>query len=211
MSNELATIQPAPKASDQWRRGDRHPTKAGLFYWGISGKSSRLPVWVRADQLASYRKNQKRLTAQWQKNNPTKHRACQRRFREKHGKRRNEEAREYRNNWKKMKRATDPLYALKSKCSDRLRVFLKRAGWRKRESVHPMLGCTYSQLRAHLESRFKPGMTWLNAGYHGWHIDHKIPLASARTKKDVRRLFHYTNLQPLWQKENFSKGSKIAA
>jgi hypothetical protein len=49
-------------------------------------------------------------------------------------------------------------------------------------------------------------MTWSNMGE--WHIDHIKPLATAKTEKDVYELNHYTNLQPLWAKDNLSKGAK---
>jgi hypothetical protein len=60
-----------------------------------------------------------------------------------------------------------------------------------------------------LEKQFISGMTWENYGYYGWHVDHKIPLASAKTKEELIKLCHYTNLQPLWMDENLSKGAKI--
>jgi hypothetical protein len=44
--------------------------------------------------------------------------------------------------------------------------------------------------------------------YGQWHIDHIIPLATAKTEQDVYTLSHYTNLQPLWAKDNISKGAK---
>ena len=50
-------------------------------------------------------------------------------------------------------------------------------------------------------------MSWDN--YGEWHIDHIIPLASATTEEGVLKLYHYSNLQPLWAKDNLSKGSKI--
>lgn len=52
-------------------------------------------------------------------------------------------------------------------------------------------------------------MNWDNRGLYGWHIDHIIPLSSAKTEEEVYKLCHYTNLQPLWAKENLSKGNKI--
>lgn len=195
---------------NKYHRGDPHPDKAGLFYWGtIMKKGVRRIQWLNSDKLAAYRANQMRLVKKWQIENLKKHRDNQKRMRVKHGKRRNAEARGYRNQWKKDRRKNDPLYSLKEKCSNRLRQFLKRAGLKKRESVHPMLGCTYDELRRHLESKFLPGMTWQNATYYGWHIDHIIPLASAKTMRDVRRLFHYTNLQPLWMPDNFAKSDKM--
>jgi hypothetical protein len=59
-----------------------------------------------------------------------------------------------------------------------------------------------------LESKFKPGMTRENCGK--WHIDHIVPCSSFDLKCPVQQLtcFHYSNLQPLWAKENLSKGAK---
>ena len=51
-------------------------------------------------------------------------------------------------------------------------------------------------------------MIWENKGLYngefnfGWDIDHIIPLSSAKTEKDIIRLNHYTNLQPLCSKIN---------
>ena len=49
-------------------------------------------------------------------------------------------------------------------------------------------------------------MTWNNRSE--WHIDHIIPLSSAKTEEELYKLFHYTNLQPLWAKDNLIKGKK---
>jgi hypothetical protein len=62
-------------------------------------------------------------------------------------------------------------------------------------------------LKKHLEIQFIEGMSWENQGK--WHIDHKIPLSSAKTEEEVYKLCHYTNLQPLWAEDNLKKGSKI--
>ncbi len=50
-------------------------------------------------------------------------------------------------------------------------------------------------------------MSWNNRSE--WHIDHKIPLASAKTKEDVIRLGHYTNLVPLWSVDNLKRDLKF--
>jgi desulfoferrodoxin (superoxide reductase-like protein) len=62
-----------------------------------------------------------------------------------------------------------------------------------------------------LEKQFKLGMNWDNYGRSGWHIDHIKPCASFDlTKKEEQlKCFHYTNLQPLWARENLIKSDKI--
>jgi len=65
------------------------------------------------------------------------------------------------------------------------------------------------ELRLHLERQFKDGISWDN--YGEWHIDHIRPCAKFDLSKpeEQRACFHYTNLQPLWEKENVSKGARI--
>lgn len=47
-------------------------------------------------------------------------------------------------------------------------------------------------------------MNWQNQGK--WHIDHIKPLASAKSVDEIYELCHYSNLQPLWAKDNYTKG-----
>jgi len=70
-----------------------------------------------------------------------------------------------------------------------------------------LLGINMYDLKVYIESMFKEGMNWENR--KDWHVDHIIPLSSAKTKEDMIKLCNYKNLQPLWAKENMSKGAKI--
>lgn len=81
----------------------------------------------------------------------------------------------------------------------------------KSASVLKLTGCSLLELKKHLESQFDEGMTWDNYGYYGWHIDHIIPCASFNLtrEEEQKKCFHYTNLQPLWSKDNIRKGAKI--
>ena len=73
------------------------------------------------------------------------------------------------------------------------------------------LGCTVEELKTYIENQFEDGMTWENWAYDGWHLDHIIPCSSfdLTKKKEQKKCFHYTNLQPLWAEDNLSKGSKL--
>jgi hypothetical protein len=76
------------------------------------------------------------------------------------------------------------------------------------------LGCTGEEYDKWLEEHFTDGMDWNNYG-HGegmWQVDHKTAFFDetnpATTKEEILRRFHYTNTQPMWWKDNMSKGIK---
>lgn len=71
------------------------------------------------------------------------------------------------------------------------------------------MGCSSEFLKEYLEKQFTEKMSWENHGFYGWHIDHIVPLSSAKTEEEVYKLCHYTNLQPLWAEDNLKKGDKI--
>jgi hypothetical protein len=103
----------------------------------------------------------------------------------------------------------DFIFKLKARLRCRIYNYLKRKGYRKNCSSMSLIGIDKDGLRNHIENKFKEGMTWDNYGFYGWHIDHIIPLCSAKSEEELYKLFHYTNLQPLWWNENLSKSSKI--
>jgi len=78
------------------------------------------------------------------------------------------------------------------------------------KAAQEILGCSLSELRVHLERQFRPGMTWARYGFYGWHIDHIRPIAKfdLADLEQRRECFHYSNLQPLWAAENFSKRAR---
>lgn len=75
------------------------------------------------------------------------------------------------------------------------------------------LGCSIDDLKAHLEARFHHNpntgemMSWDNYGRKGWHIDHIMPLCrfDLTNEVELKKACHYTNLQPLWAKDNLEK------
>lgn len=102
---------------------------------------------------------------------------------------------------------TDILFKLKNLIRRRTRQIIKQNHFKKSSMYKKYIGCSLEELKSHLQSKFQPGMTWVNHGE--WHIDHIIPLSSAKTSEEMYKLCHYTNLQPLWAADNISKGNKI--
>lgn len=118
-----------------------------------------------------------------------------------------EEGKVKRSSRNKMRRKTDPVWKVSQLYRGRLSdVF---SGWCRSQSSLEILGCSWEELKNYIELQFKDGMTWENHGYYGWHIDHKIPVASAKNFQELLNVFHYTNLQPLWAEENMAKGARI--
>ncbi len=119
-------------------------------------------------------------------------------------------ARKKKADYMKNRRATNLNYRimtrLRGRLSDAVRGRCPRGG-----SHVVLLGCSVEFLKQHLESQFKEGMSWENYGRSGWWIDHIIPLSlfDLSDPEQLKRLCHYTNLQPLWRLENIIKSNKL--
>lgn len=70
------------------------------------------------------------------------------------------------------------------------------------------LGCSIDFFKTYIESKWIQGMSWNNYGQ--WHFDHIKPLSSfdLTKREEIILACHYTNIQPLWAKDNLSKGAK---
>lgn len=114
-----------------------------------------------------------------------------------------------RREYDRKRRATDPVY--RATLAHRARIRKALINNSKSSSSTELTGCSIKQFRQNLESQFTEGMSWDNYGKRGWHIDHIIPCASFDLSDPAqqRACFHYTNQQPLWAKNNESKGDRI--
>ena len=105
------------------------------------------------------------------------------------------------------KRATDPYFKILCNLRNRVCKCIRRLD--KSARTMDLLGCTVDELKEHLENKFEEGMTFDN--YGEWHIDHIKPCVSfdLTDPEEQRTCFNYSNLQPLWARDNLSKGGKI--
>lgn len=105
--------------------------------------------------------------------------------------------------YKKNRKKIDIIFRLSSDVRRMICTSFKNKGYTKNSRTAKILGCSYEEFKIYLESKFEPWMTWENKGIYngelnfGWDIDHIVPLSTAETEKDIIRLNHYTNLQPL--------------
>lgn len=117
-----------------------------------------------------------------------------------------------RNKRERQLRQNNPIYRLKINLRNRISEILSNK--KRNKSIH-LVGCTLKQLAHHLKQLFTIGMSWENYGFgsNKWHVDHIRPCASFdfEDEKQISECFHYTNLQPLWQFDNLSKGSTLTS
>jgi hypothetical protein len=165
-----------------WRQKHLHREREAAKKWRAANLEKS-----RASALKYARKNKEAVQQQ----------------RREYTKKNRERSREYR----KELRKKNPLVALRMNLRSRMWAAFIRQRFKKPANTEAILGATVADVRQHLEAQFQPGMSWEN--YGDWHVDHIIPLASAKTVEEVVALCHHTNLQPLWAAENLSKGAKI--
>jgi len=116
--------------------------------------------------------------------------------------------RDYMRNYMAERAGNDVDFKLRGVLRARVRAAVTRGGGEKSRRTMKLVGCSVPKLRQHLEAQFTEGMTWDNHGE--WHIDHIKPCASfdLTDAEQQRECFNYTNLQPLWARDNLSKGAK---
>jgi|GEM_PF-1503657 len=137
----------------------------------------------------------KRLAANkaWQLANPDKHRQIAR-------------------DTKRNRVQSDPVFRLR--CLMATRIHQALAGELKRDTTIGLLGCSREEFKAHLESKFQPGMTWENLGIGAgtWQIDHITPIDThdLSTLEGQRAAFHCSNTQPLWYEDHQRKSATEA-
>lgn len=114
----------------------------------------------------------------------------------------------YIRNWARKQRASRPefriLQALRTRVGEAVSGKTRAAA-----RTIELVGCSLPDLRQHLEAQFSTGMTLEN--YGAWHVDHKCPCAAfdLTDPEQQRRCFHYSNLQPLWARDNLKKGARL--
>ena len=154
---------------------------------------------------ARYRQNNKQYLAQksqqWVEKNREHHLKYQKQYRINN--------RDKKREWERNDRKNNIERRLADNLRNRLNISIKK-NIRSGSAVRD-LGCSTEELKTYLESKFQPGMSWDNWSRNGWHIDHIKPLASFNLSnpEELKMACNYTNLQPLWAKDNLSKGDRL--
>lgn len=117
----------------------------------------------------------------------------------------------------KRKYKEDPQFRLRRNILSRVQDIMKTTNGDKKYSISKNMGCTFHELKQHLENEFYQNektweyMSWENYGINGWHIDHVIPLSffNLQDPTQFKLANHYTNLRPIWAEENIKKSDSL--
>lgn len=157
--------------------------------------------------MKQYYKNNKEILSNknkiYRENHKEEKRKQNKLYRETHKKERN---------IKELKRKEkDNIYKLKCNIRGMIKNSFRRRGFKKKQKGEEIYGCSVNELIEHLiktyENNYNEKWDWKYL--KNVHVDHIIPLASANTEEDVKKLCHYTNLQLLKSKDNLDKKDKL--
>jgi hypothetical protein len=191
------------EASNKWSSANRDRVLLNGKKYYQENKEKRLEYlkgWRsrNIDKISQLSKN-------WRANNKERASLISKEWRAKNADKVREDKRLYLKN----RTASDPIFAMKRRLSRRLHLAISSNGYKKTSKMRDMIGCDWADLIKHIESKFTDGMSWENRNL--WHVDHIIPLSSAKSFEELAGLNHYSNLQPLWAIDNIKKGDKITA
>ena len=116
------------------------------------------------------------------------------------------------------KRLIDLNYQLSQNLRGRIWSALK--GKSKSARTLELIGCSLEFFKQHLENQFKDEMSWDNFGKlkaeennysDWWDVDHYVPCNFFNLSDSTEQMicFHWTNLQPLWHKDNIKKRNHL--
>lgn len=106
--------------------------------------------------------------------------------------------------YERNRQQTDPVYRFRRGIYRLINGYMKKKGYTGNKTTWEIIGCDFETFLTHIQSQFKEGMSIENYGNGEgkWSVDHIEPIRNATSNEDIERLNHYTNLRPLWSKEN---------
>lgn len=151
---------------------------------------------IKSDSVKLERRKEKRREAYLEsKNHPEKFKEMRRRSTE----------------YIRKRRQNNITYRLESNCRALIKSAILRGFTKKAYRTIELIGCTYLELKNHIENQWMAGMSWSNYGRVAgmWCIDHIRPCASFDLSDPSHQLecFNWKNLRPLWVVDNQKKAS----
>lgn len=147
----------------------------------------------------------KEKNKEYYENNSDKIKERTKKYNIEHKKEKSEYIKKYNSN----RRQNDNTFKIKSQLRCMINASFRKKGLNKSKNAINILGISLENMYKYLLKTFKNNYGYEWDGLEKVHIDHIIPLATAKTEEEVIRLCNYKNLQLLKAKDNLQKSSKI--
>lgn len=160
-----------------------------------------------ADSNTGRRSNQcKTCKSEYNKTFEMKNKERRRKQKEIYWENTKDQIREKRTTYMNTKRKSDESFRI----ANNMRSILSYLVTGRQQTTSKDFGGPRDIIRMHLESQFVDGMSWAN--YGEWEIDHIVPVSSydQTDKVQLSKCWHYSNIRPVWQKENRQKWKHAA-
>lgn len=205
----LSKIEKKREAARQWYQLNKNRVKEAARKWKqnnpIRAKENEEkwkhanPERVRASKRKWAQENPE-ATHRWAKTHPEEANKSKAKWRKRNPK--------YQRDYFRNRYRTDIEYRIAVSLRRRLGMAVRKN--QKNGSAVRDLGISIADFRSYISALFKPGMTWDNWGKI-WHLDHIKPLAAFDLKERDQFLeaCRYTNLQPMFVRDNLIKGKRI--
>jgi len=210
-------------------------SKDGMIFWQYHPKLKNGEYWVTQEKYILLQEKHHKSNISYRKKYPERHRAHSRAYYASNAekvkirdvayyqlkkdhilarnagyyKKNRASVRKYQAKYRRERIESDPLWKLRYQTRTLIANAFAKRSYKKNSKVEKILGCTWDVFAKHIESQFIVGMNWGNR--RKWHLDHIIPIASAKSEEEIALLNHYTNFQPLWILDNLKKGSQMPA
>lgn len=113
------------------------------------------------------------------------------------------------NEKRKERKRNDKIFYLTINVRKSILNSFNRKNYKKTNKTEKITGLKNEQITNYLLKTFKDNYGYEWNGKEKIHIDHIIPLATAKSEEDVIKLCHYTNLQLLKAEDNWKKGDRL--
>jgi len=181
---------------------------------GYRGDCKECSYLVRNKYCENNKEKVKKSQKNWLLNNPEKRKKIQDKYNN------TQKRREQKKNWAKNNREkgylwfnkkykNDILFNLKIKYRRRIYMAIRSNNLKKTDKMINLLGCTFLELKNHIENKFTEGMSWEMVMCGKIHLDHIIPISICKNEEELKKLSHFNNLQPMWAEDNLRKSNKI--
>ena len=202
----------------KWRRNNKEKVKTyKREYYRKQVREN--PTLVKEKIHERYERNKEIIlerNKKWKEENREQYLELLKKYREKNAdkikeyrQKTKDKKRTYDRTYNKNKREIDNIYRLMVQTRNRINNCIRRKGYKKSSKTEEILGCDYETFMQYLLETYKNNYGIEFDNNEQVHIDHIVPLSTAKTEEDIIKLNHYTNLQLLKAKDNLIKHDKL--